>query len=149
MALPRRGPHAAVGDAVDQPPRGQLQQRIADGSLARRRQVSDRRPEGGPHQRGDRVGEPLLRDRRRRRDPRRRRHHGSPQAYNGSAVAGFPNFFFLLGPNTGLDPALTARTLSAVADEAARLLLTDPEHYPVSRLVAHADWLLGQLGPGP
>ena len=27
---------------------------------------------------------------------------GSPQAYNGSAVAGFPNFFFLLGPNTGL-----------------------------------------------
>jgi cation diffusion facilitator CzcD-associated flavoprotein CzcO len=28
--------------------------------------------------------------------------HGSPQAYVGSAVAGFPNFFLMLGPNTGL-----------------------------------------------
>jgi len=27
---------------------------------------------------------------------------GSPQAYYGTAVAGFPNFFMLLGPNTGL-----------------------------------------------
>jgi len=55
-----------------------------------------------------------------------------------------------LGPGSeSPDPALTARTLSAVADEAARLLLTDPEQYPVSRLVAHADWLLGQLEPGP
>ena len=27
---------------------------------------------------------------------------GSPQAHRGTAVAGFPNFFFLLGPNTGL-----------------------------------------------
>jgi cation diffusion facilitator CzcD-associated flavoprotein CzcO len=27
---------------------------------------------------------------------------GSPQAYVGSAVAGFPNFFLMLGPNTGL-----------------------------------------------
>jgi cation diffusion facilitator CzcD-associated flavoprotein CzcO len=27
---------------------------------------------------------------------------GSPQAYVGSTVAGFPNLFFLLGPNTGL-----------------------------------------------
>jgi cation diffusion facilitator CzcD-associated flavoprotein CzcO len=27
---------------------------------------------------------------------------GSPQAYVGSAVAGFPNFFMMLGPNTGL-----------------------------------------------
>lgn len=54
-----------------------------------------------------------------------------------------------LGPGSeSPDPALTARTLSAVADEAARLLLTDPEQYPVSRLVAHADWLLGQLEPG-
>ncbi len=53
-----------------------------------------------------------------------------------------------LGPGSeSPDSALTARTLSAVADEAARLLLTDPEQYPVSRLVAHADWLLGQLEP--
>lgn len=27
---------------------------------------------------------------------------GSPAAYRGTAVAGFPNFFLLLGPNTGL-----------------------------------------------
>jgi AcrR family transcriptional regulator len=45
------------------------------------------------------------------------------------------------------DPALTARMLSATADEAARLLLTDPEEYPIERLVAHADWLLNQLSP--
>jgi AcrR family transcriptional regulator len=44
------------------------------------------------------------------------------------------------------DPELTARTLSAVADEAARLLLTDPQRYPVQRLVAHARWVLWQLG---
>jgi cation diffusion facilitator CzcD-associated flavoprotein CzcO len=28
--------------------------------------------------------------------------NGSPQAHLGTAVSGFPNFFFLLGPNTGL-----------------------------------------------
>jgi cation diffusion facilitator CzcD-associated flavoprotein CzcO len=27
---------------------------------------------------------------------------GSPQAYRGTAVSGFPNLFFLVGPNTGL-----------------------------------------------
>jgi cation diffusion facilitator CzcD-associated flavoprotein CzcO len=27
---------------------------------------------------------------------------GSPQAYKGAAVAGYPNLFFLVGPNTGL-----------------------------------------------
>jgi len=40
------------------------------------------------------------------------------------------------------DPELTARTLSALADEAARLLLTDPERYPAGRLLTHAGWLL-------
>jgi AcrR family transcriptional regulator len=44
------------------------------------------------------------------------------------------------------DPELTARMLSATADEAARLLLTDPQAYPVRRLVAHARWVLSQLG---
>jgi AcrR family transcriptional regulator len=43
------------------------------------------------------------------------------------------------------DPLLTARTLSAVSDEAARLLLTDPQEYPVERLVAHARWLLERV----
>lgn len=53
-----------------------------------------------------------------------------------------------LGPGTeSPDPQLTARTLSAVSDEAARLLLTDPGEYPIERLVAHADWLLGRLDP--
>ena len=55
-----------------------------------------------------------------------------------------------LGPGgRSPDPQLTARTLSAVADEAARLLLTEPDAYPVQRLVAHADWLLGRLEPRP
>lgn len=43
------------------------------------------------------------------------------------------------------DPPLTARLLSAVSDEAARLLLTQPDEYPLERLLAHAGWLLSQL----
>jgi AcrR family transcriptional regulator len=43
------------------------------------------------------------------------------------------------------DPQLTARLLSALSDEAARLLLSDPEQYPIDRLMRHAEWLLGQL----
>ena len=45
------------------------------------------------------------------------------------------------------DPELTARMLSTVADEAARLVLTDPARYPPERLLAHARWSLGQLPP--
>jgi AcrR family transcriptional regulator len=40
------------------------------------------------------------------------------------------------------DPALTARMLSAISDESARLLLTDPDEFTIERLVAHARWLL-------
>ncbi len=47
------------------------------------------------------------------------------------------------------DPALTARSLSALADEAARLLLTDPVAYPVERLLAHGEWLLDQVAGRP
>lgn len=36
--------------------------------------------------------------------------------------------------------------LSAFADEGARLLLTGPGAYPIERLVAHARWMLDQLG---
>ncbi len=43
------------------------------------------------------------------------------------------------------DPELTARMLSAFSDEGARLLLTDPDHYDVDRIVTHARWLLEQL----
>jgi AcrR family transcriptional regulator len=53
-----------------------------------------------------------------------------------------------LGPGAeSPDPQLTARTLSAVSDEAARLLLTDPKAYPIERLLTHADWLLSRLEP--
>lgn len=43
------------------------------------------------------------------------------------------------------DPPLTARLLSSLSDEAARLLLSDPERYPLDRLMRHAEWLLQQL----
>jgi AcrR family transcriptional regulator len=43
------------------------------------------------------------------------------------------------------DPRLTARLLSALSDEAARLMLKDPDEYPIERLMSHAEWLLGQL----
>jgi AcrR family transcriptional regulator len=51
-----------------------------------------------------------------------------------------------VGPRAGSpDPELTARALSAMADEAARLLLADPARYPPERLIAHARWLLASL----
>jgi len=43
------------------------------------------------------------------------------------------------------DPELTARMLSAVADESGRLLLTHPRRFSVDRLTRHAGWLLDQL----
>jgi AcrR family transcriptional regulator len=57
-----------------------------------------------------------------------------------------------VGPGIGAggespDPELTARMLSAIADEAARLLLTDPGQYPVERILDHTRWVLGQLAP--
>jgi AcrR family transcriptional regulator len=55
-----------------------------------------------------------------------------------------------MGPGFGAgneppDPELAARMLSAFADEAARLLLTDPERYSVERILAQAAWGLGQV----
>lgn len=46
------------------------------------------------------------------------------------------------GEQESPDPELTARMLSAVADEAARLVLSDPQSYPVGRLLGHAAWAL-------
>ncbi len=40
------------------------------------------------------------------------------------------------------DAELTARILSALSDEYARLVLTDADAYPVSRLIGHARWWL-------
>lgn len=42
------------------------------------------------------------------------------------------------------DAELTASVLSAIADEYARLVLTDPERYPPDRLLRHARWWLDQ-----
>jgi AcrR family transcriptional regulator len=55
-----------------------------------------------------------------------------------------------LGPGReSPDPELTAHLLSAVSDEGARLLLTDPEHYDVDRILRHARWLLEQVSAPP
>lgn len=50
------------------------------------------------------------------------------------------------------DAELTARLLSAMADEYARLVLTDPDQFPAERLLSHARWWLSQgplVGPAP
>lgn len=44
------------------------------------------------------------------------------------------------------DPELTALSIQAFAEDAARLLLDRPREYPIDRLVAHAEWLLRRLG---
>jgi AcrR family transcriptional regulator len=83
-------------------------------------------------------------------------HEGAPAALRAQITAGRDAVVAALADVVGPglapgvaspDPELTARTLSAVSDEAARLLLTDPAAYPIERLVAHADWLLGRLEP--
>lgn len=45
------------------------------------------------------------------------------------------------------DPELAAHLLSALADEAARLLLADPERYSRERVLALARWFLGRMVP--
>lgn len=42
------------------------------------------------------------------------------------------------------DAELTARILSAIADEYARLVLEDPGHFDPERLLKHARWILEQ-----
>ncbi len=43
------------------------------------------------------------------------------------------------------DPELSARILSAVADEYARLLLTDPTRFPPDRMLEHARWYISHF----
>jgi AcrR family transcriptional regulator len=50
-----------------------------------------------------------------------------------------------LGSARSPDPELTAHMLSATSDADARLLLDDPEQYPVERLLAHTRWMLEQF----
>ncbi|MEA2123584.1 MAG: hypothetical protein QOI80_366 [Solirubrobacteraceae bacterium] len=47
------------------------------------------------------------------------------------------------------DPEVTGRMLQVLADEGARLLLTEPERFPRERLVAHAQWLIDALRAAP
>ncbi len=49
------------------------------------------------------------------------------------------------GSGRSPDPELTARMLSATSDADARLLLDDPERFPVERLLAHTRWILEQF----
>jgi AcrR family transcriptional regulator len=51
----------------------------------------------------------------------------------------------LLAGDGPFDPEVTARILSALADEYARLLLTDPERFPSRRLLAHARLVAGHI----
>jgi AcrR family transcriptional regulator len=46
------------------------------------------------------------------------------------------------------DAELTARVLSAISDEYARLVLTDPDRYGPGRLLRHARWWLDQSAFG-
>jgi AcrR family transcriptional regulator len=43
------------------------------------------------------------------------------------------------------DPELTARMMSALSDESARLVLTDARHYPPERILEHTRWFLELL----
>ncbi len=43
------------------------------------------------------------------------------------------------------DPELTARMLSTVADEVARLVLSQPERYPLERVLDNTRWFLDQI----
>jgi AcrR family transcriptional regulator len=47
------------------------------------------------------------------------------------------------------DAELTARVLSAISDEYARLVLTDPDRFTPERLLGHARWWLEQSSFGP
>ena len=45
------------------------------------------------------------------------------------------------------DPELTAHSMSALSDHWARLMLTDPEHFDLDRILVHARWALANFVP--
>ena len=49
-------------------------------------------------------------------------------------------------PRPGLDPELTAQSVFAAAEHAARLMVSDPEQYPPARMVEFAGTLMRALG---
>jgi AcrR family transcriptional regulator len=76
---------------------------------------------------------------------------GAPRALHERIAAGRAAIVARLAaglrPGAGPpDAELTAHMLSAYADEAARLTLTDPERYPVERILALTRWALDRLG---
>ena len=54
--------------------------------------------------------------------------HESAQAYNGTTVAGFPNFFFLAGPNSGQGHTSLVYMIEAQIEYALDALRTMEEH---------------------
>ncbi len=54
----------------------------------------------------------------------------------------------LTSANDAPDPELTARILSAIADEYARLVLIDPQRFSPERLLPHARWWIAHTGIG-
>jgi AcrR family transcriptional regulator len=82
---------------------------------------------------------------------------GAPQSLRSAIASGRAAVLTRLaavvgtGAGRGLgspDPELTARMLSVLADEAVRLVLTDPEGHPPERILAHTHWLLSALPRG-
>jgi AcrR family transcriptional regulator len=55
----------------------------------------------------------------------------------------------LAGQPRLVDAELTARMLSAMADEYARLVLSDPDGFRPERLLEHARWWLSEASLGP
>jgi cation diffusion facilitator CzcD-associated flavoprotein CzcO len=84
---------------------------------------------------------------------------GSPEAYKGTAVAGYPNLFFLVGPNTGLghnsivfmiesQVNYVADALGAMRSRGARTLEVRPEaqagyNAEVQRMTRGTVWVSG------
>lgn len=44
------------------------------------------------------------------------------------------------------DPELTALSLQAISEEAARLILERPEEFPIERIMENAEWMLARFG---
>ena len=84
---------------------------------------------------------------------------GSPRAYKGAAVAGFPNLFFLVGPNTGLGHnsivfmiesqiAYIADALGSMRRRGARTVEVRPEaeaayNHELERMTEGTVWVTG------
>jgi AcrR family transcriptional regulator len=76
----------------------------------------------------------------------RERAIGIRRAVTDQLAAIAPQVLAKAGGPEPPDPELSALTMQAVAEDAARLLLDDPDRYPIERLMAHAEWLLARLG---